>query len=106
MVSTDIVPFDQNGCTYDNSRCIEHTPAGVEPDADERTLKVTYRKLALKYHPDKWRADSEHGMTKHEAQEHFKMIQNAYDHLMSRFDDEVDSDDGSDDESLDDVIYA
>lgn len=34
-------------------------------------------------------------MTKDEAQEHFKAIQNAYDHLMSRFDEDSDSDDES-----------
>eukprot|EP00579_Thalassiosira_antarctica_P017542 CAMPEP_0201948734 /NCGR_PEP_ID=MMETSP0903-20130614/55611_1 /ASSEMBLY_ACC=CAM_ASM_000552 /TAXON_ID=420261 /ORGANISM="Thalassiosira antarctica, Strain CCMP982" /LENGTH=1324 /DNA_ID=CAMNT_0048491929 /DNA_START=66 /DNA_END=4040 /DNA_ORIENTATION=+ len=66
---------------------------GVEPDADERTLKVTHRKLALKFHPDRWRSDSDHGMAREEAQEKFKEIQNAYDHLMSRFDDEYDEND-------------
>jgi curved DNA-binding protein CbpA len=43
--------------------------------------------LALQYHPDKWSADSDHGMSKEEAEEHFKKIQNAYDHLMTKFDD-------------------
>ena len=38
--------------------------------------------------PDKWRANSDHGMTKDDAEEHFKKLQNAYDHLMSRFDEE------------------
>ncbi|KAL7544361.1 hypothetical protein ACHAWF_007749, partial [Thalassiosira exigua] len=61
---------------------------GLEPDADERTLKITYRKLALKYHPDKWRDTSDHGLTQEESLEHFKSIQNAYDHLMSKFDEE------------------
>jgi len=59
---------------------------GVEPDANERTLTVTYRKLALKFHPDKWRNDSDHGMTKDESEEHFKAIQSAYDFLISRLD--------------------
>ncbi|KAL7444176.1 hypothetical protein ACHAXM_009303 [Skeletonema potamos] len=59
---------------------------GVEPNADERTLKVAYRKLALQYHPDKWRSDSDHGMSKKDAENKFKTIQSAYDHLMSNFD--------------------
>jgi len=59
---------------------------GVEPTADERTLKVAYRKLALQYHPDKWRSDSDHGMSKKDAENKFKTIQSAYDHLMSNFD--------------------
>ena len=36
--------------------------------------------------PDKWTSDSEHGMDREESEEKFKEIQNAYDHLMSRFD--------------------
>ena len=46
------------------------------------------RRLAIQYHPDKWRQDSEHGMTKEEATEEFKKFQSAYDHLMANFDDE------------------
>ena len=65
---------------------------GVDPEADERTLKVACRKLALKYHPDKWKSDSEHGMSKIEAENRFKSIQSAYDHLMSNFDDDEDND--------------
>lgn len=40
--------------------------------------------------PDKWRSDSDHGMDREEAQEKFKEIQSAYDHLMSKFDEEDD----------------
>jgi curved DNA-binding protein CbpA len=46
------------------------------------------RRLAIQYHPDKWRQDSDHGMTKEDAEEEFKRIQSAYDHLMSNFDED------------------
>eukprot|EP00986_Skeletonema_menzelii_P000837 scaffold242_cov148-Skeletonema_menzelii.AAC.3 len=59
---------------------------GVEPNADERALKIAYRKLALKFHPDKWRSDSDHGLSRKDAENKFKSIQSAYDHLMSNFD--------------------
>ncbi|KAK1742475.1 hypothetical protein QTG54_007040, partial [Skeletonema marinoi] len=59
---------------------------GVSHDVDKRTLQKTYRKLALQYHPDKWSANSAHGMSKEEAEEHFKSIRSSYDHLMANFD--------------------
>ena len=59
---------------------------GVPHDVDKRTLQKTYRKLALQFHPDKWSANSEHGMSKEEAEEHFKSIRSSYDHLMANFD--------------------
>ena len=46
------------------------------------------RRLAVQYHPDKWRQDSDHGMTKDDAEEKFKEIQSAYDHLMANFDED------------------
>jgi hypothetical protein len=62
---------------------------GVELDATPAEIKRVYRKNALKYHPDKYRAENhEDGMTKDEAEEHFKEMTNAYDHLMSNFDDD------------------
>ena len=48
--------------------------------------------------PDKWRADSEHGLSKEDAQEHFKKILNAYDYLMSRL---LGEDDDEDENSAD-----
>jgi curved DNA-binding protein len=44
---------------------------GVSPDADEKTIKQTYRKLARQYHPDLNPGDKE-------AEEKFKGINEAY----------------------------
>jgi DnaJ-domain-containing protein 1 len=60
---------------------------GVSEDAGPDIIKREYRRKALKYHPDKWSEDHEDGLSKEESEEHFKHIQNAYDHLMSNFDD-------------------
>ena len=50
-----------------------HKTLSVAPDADSKTIKTAYRKLARKYHPDV----SEH----HEAEEKFKQISEAYEVL-------------------------
>jgi len=47
---------------------------GVSPKADDNTLKKAYRKLAMKYHPDKNQGDTK-------AQEKFKNISQAYECL-------------------------
>ena len=44
---------------------------GVDKNADEKTIKKAYRKLALKYHPDKNKGDKK-------AEEKFKQINEAY----------------------------
>ena len=47
---------------------------GVDRDADEATIKKAYRKLAVKYHPDKNPGDST-------AEEKFKEVTEAYEVL-------------------------
>lgn len=47
---------------------------GVSPDADERTIKRSYRQLALRYHPDT--------STEESAADRFREIQEAYELLI------------------------
>ncbi len=47
---------------------------GVDKSADEQAIKKAYRKLAMKYHPDRNPGDSE-------AEEKFKEINEAYEVL-------------------------
>ena len=47
---------------------------GVSKDADAKEIKKAYRKLAMKYHPDKNPGDKE-------AEEKFKEINEAYEVL-------------------------
>ena len=47
---------------------------GVEQDADPATIKKSYRRLAMKYHPDQNPDDSE-------AEQRFKEVSEAYDVL-------------------------
>lgn len=58
---------------------------GVPVDASEAQVKAAYRRLALKFHPDKYR-EGEHEMSREDAAERFKEINNANDRLMSHFD--------------------
>lgn len=55
---------------------------GVSKDADDKALKSAYRKLAVKYHPDKQngKSDSE----KKDAEEKFKEISEAYEVLSDK----------------------
>jgi molecular chaperone DnaJ len=47
---------------------------GIDRDADEEDIKRAYRKLAVKYHPDKNPGD-------HAAEERFKELGEAYEAL-------------------------
>ena len=53
---------------------------GVEPTADSDTIRKAYKKLCLKYHPDKASADA-NTPEKNEAKKHFLEVQKAYEVL-------------------------
>ena len=53
---------------------------GVSADASHREIKIAYRRMALKYHPDKFN-ESNADISKEEAEEHFKKCSAAYDSL-------------------------
>lgn len=55
---------------------------GVDKNADDETIKKAYRKLALKYHPDRYAGASE--QEKKQAEEKFKQINRAYEVLSDK----------------------
>ena len=57
---------------------------GVPPYANEREIEKAFRKKALLFHPDKWTADSAHGMSREDAEEQFKSIQSAAEYMLKR----------------------
>ncbi len=50
---------------------------GISPNATKKEIKKAYRRLVMKYHPDK-------NPDNPEAEERFKEIQQAYDFLVSQ----------------------
>lgn len=55
---------------------------GVDKSADDEAIKKAYRKLALKYHPDRYAGASE--QEKKQAEEKFKEINHAYEVLSDK----------------------
>ena len=51
-------------------------------DATEREVKTIYREIARIYHPDKHRPDPT-GMSPNQAEEYFKLVNNAYEFLLA-----------------------
>jgi DnaJ-class molecular chaperone len=49
---------------------------GLTSTVSNRDLQKTYRKLAKKYHPDKWHRNN--AMERQKAKEKFQKINNAY----------------------------
>ncbi len=50
---------------------------GVDSNVDTSTIKIAYRRLASKYHPDKNLDDSE-------SKKHFIEIKDAYEQIMEK----------------------
>ncbi len=64
--------------TY-NSIETHYTVLGINKDTSADELKSTYRKLVLKYHPDKWISASK--IEQEKAKQQFIKIQEAYDKI-------------------------
>jgi hypothetical protein len=54
---------------------------GIDNKDDLTKIKIAYRKLVLKFHPDKFLVDEKNPMTKEEAMDKFKDVSNAYENL-------------------------
>ena len=68
----------------DEETAEEHAEVlGISPDAPIKEIKSAYRKLALKFHPDKFQPEKV-DMTKEQSEEHFKKISAAYEYFVER----------------------
>ena len=65
------------GCVYWRPMADYYGLLGIERDADDKAIKSAYRKLALRYHPDRNPGDDT-------AVERFKEINEAYAVLSDR----------------------
>ena len=71
---------DEHGLSYE-----EHAEIlGIDVDASSKEVKKAFRKLALKYHPDKYDTEKHETMTKEGAEEQFKKCAAAYEYFMAR----------------------
>jgi len=62
----------------------DHAEAlGVSVDATLKEVKTAYRRMALRFHPDKYQAEKTE-MTKEEAEEHLKKCSAAYQYFVER----------------------
>ena len=71
---------EKGGVSNTMNNCIAKKILGTTLNACRREIKLKYRLLARKYHPDKW--VEECAFSKKEAECYFKDISNAYQHLL------------------------
>ena len=55
----------------------------INPNASEMDIKKAYRKLSLKYHPDKCKIE---GWTKEQCENEFKILSNEYEAIKKKLD--------------------
>ncbi|XP_051145640.1 uncharacterized protein LOC127261359 isoform X3 [Andrographis paniculata] len=66
--------MDREGCSNAASYCY-YSVLGVRKDASSSDIRSAYRKLALKWHPDRW---AKNPSAAGEAKRRFQKIQEAY----------------------------